>query len=58
MLLKLRQDLEGDVRFDNLTKTIYATDASVYRKIPLGAAFPKTVDDIKTIVRFANNENI
>jgi FAD/FMN-containing dehydrogenase/Fe-S oxidoreductase len=58
LLLKLRQDLEGDVRFDNLTKTIYATDASVYRKIPLGAAFPKTVDDIKTIVRFANNENI
>ena len=58
MLLKLQQDLEGDVRFDNLTKTIYATDASVYRKIPLGAAFPKTVDDIKTIVRFANNENI
>ena len=58
MLLKLRQDLEGDVRFDNLTKTIYATDASVYRKIPLGAAFPKTVDDIKTIVRFANNVNI
>lgn len=58
MLLKLRQDLEGDVRFDNLTKTIYATDASVYRKIPLGAAFPKTVDDIKTIIRFANNENI
>ncbi|MGJ8713995.1 MAG: FAD-binding and (Fe-S)-binding domain-containing protein [Maribacter stanieri] len=58
LLLKLRQDLEGDVRFDNLTKTIYATDASVYRKIPLGAAFPKTVDDIKTIIRFANNENI
>ena len=57
-LLKLRQDIEGDVRFDNLTKTIYATDASVYRKIPLGAAFPKSVDDIKKIIRFANDENI
>ncbi|WP_299799860.1 FAD-binding and (Fe-S)-binding domain-containing protein [uncultured Maribacter sp.] len=57
-LSKLRQDIEGDVRFDNLTKTIYATDASVYRKIPLGAAFPKSVDDIKKIIRFANDENI
>ncbi|WP_405397203.1 FAD-binding and (Fe-S)-binding domain-containing protein [Maribacter sp. Asnod2-G09] len=57
-LSKLRQDIEGEVRFDNLTKTIYATDASVYRKIPLGAAFPKSVDDIKKIIRFANHENI
>ena len=33
LLSKLREDLEGDVQFDNLTKTLYATDASVYRKI-------------------------
>ncbi|MGO4918849.1 FAD-binding and (Fe-S)-binding domain-containing protein [Maribacter spongiicola] len=58
LLLKLRQDIEGDVRFDNLTKTIYATDASVYRKIPLGAAFPKSVDDIKKIIKFANDQSI
>ncbi|MDP5062029.1 MAG: FAD-binding oxidoreductase, partial [Maribacter sp.] len=58
LLSKLRQDIEGDVRFDNLTKTIYATDASVYRKIPLGAAFPKSVDDIKKIIKFANDQNI
>ncbi|WP_300021116.1 FAD-binding and (Fe-S)-binding domain-containing protein [uncultured Maribacter sp.] len=57
-LLKLQQDIEGDVRFDNLTKTIYATDASVYRKIPLGAAFPKSVDDIKKIIQFATKEEI
>ena len=57
-LLKLQQDLEGELRFDNLTKTIYATDASVYRKIPLGVAFPKSVDDIKKIIRFANIEKI
>lgn len=58
LLAKLREDLEGDVQFDNLTKTLYATDASVYRKIPLGAAFPKSVEDIKKIVQFANNEEI
>ncbi|MEP2057146.1 MAG: FAD-binding and (Fe-S)-binding domain-containing protein [Maribacter litoralis] len=58
LLAKLRENLEGDVQFDDLTKTLYATDASVYRKIPLGAAFPKSVEDIKKIVQFANNEEI
>ncbi|WP_405382359.1 FAD-binding and (Fe-S)-binding domain-containing protein [Maribacter sp. LLG6340-A2] len=57
-LSKLQQDLEGEVLYDDLTKSLYATDASVYRKIPLGAAFPKSVEDIKRIVQFANEENI
>ncbi len=57
-LLKLQQDLEGELRFDKLTKSIYATDASVYRKIPLGVAFPKSVSDIKRIIRYANEEKI
>lgn len=58
MLSKLQQDLEGELLYDNLTKGLYATDASVYRKIPLGVAFPKTIEDIKLVVRFANKENI
>ena len=57
-LSKLQQDLEGELRFDNLTKSIYATDASVYRKIPVGVAFPKSITDIKRIIRFANEEHV
>jgi hypothetical protein len=40
-LEKLNSSLAGEVLFDDLHKTLYATDASVYRKIPLAVAFPK-----------------
>lgn len=58
MLSKLQQDLEGELKYDDLTKGLYATDASVYRKIPLGAAFPKSNADIKRIIQFANEHGI
>ncbi len=52
------QTLEGDILTDNLSKTLYATDASVYRKIPEAVAFPKTVEDIQKLVIFASDNNI
>ena len=36
---------------------MYATDASVYRKIPLAVAMPKTIDDIKKLIVFADKNN-
>jgi FAD/FMN-containing dehydrogenase len=54
----LHKSLSGDVLFDNLHKTLYATDASVYRKIPLAVAFPKDEKDIKTLIDFATKNNV
>ncbi len=54
----LHNSLSGDVLFDNLHKTVYATDASVYRKIPLAVAFPKDKKDIKTLIEFATKNKI
>jgi FAD/FMN-containing dehydrogenase/Fe-S oxidoreductase len=53
LLEKLASQLEGELRFDRLTKAIYATDASVYREIPLAVAFPKTEKDIVVLIDFA-----
>jgi FAD/FMN-containing dehydrogenase/Fe-S oxidoreductase len=50
--------LAGDLLNDNLSTTLYATDASVYRKIPLAVAFPKNSQDIKELVAFASENNI
>ncbi|MFO7672307.1 MAG: FAD-linked oxidase C-terminal domain-containing protein [Lutibacter sp.] len=50
--------IEGEVYYDNLHKSIYATDASVYRKIPLGVAYPKNNDDLKNIIHYATKNNI
>lgn len=57
-LEELSKIIEGEIYFDKLHKSIYATDASVYRKIPLGVAYPKTNDDIKKLIQFAIKNNI
>nr|WP_298993672.1 FAD-binding and (Fe-S)-binding domain-containing protein [uncultured Polaribacter sp.] len=58
VLEQLHKSLKGEVLFDDLHKTLYATDASVYRKIPLAVAFPKDENDIKALIDFANKNNI
>lgn len=52
-LESLKQKLAGDLKFDSLTKTLYATDASVYREMPLAVAFPKNEDDLRELIVFA-----
>jgi FAD/FMN-containing dehydrogenase/Fe-S oxidoreductase len=53
LLQHLSTQLDGNLQFDSLTKTLYATDASVYREIPLAVAFPKSIDDIQKLILFA-----
>ena len=46
----LRDDLEahldGEVRFDRITRALYSTDASVYRIEPVGVAIVRSRDDV------------
>ena len=58
VLEQLHKSISGDVLFDNLHKTLYATDASVYRKIPLAVAYPKNEKDLKTLIAFATQNEI
>ncbi|MGG8495620.1 FAD-binding and (Fe-S)-binding domain-containing protein [Tenacibaculum sp. TC6] len=57
-LNSLHNSLEGELFYDNLHKNIYATDASVYRKIPLAVAYPKNKEDIKKLIAFATQHKI
>ena len=34
--------VEGEVRFDRLSRALYSTDASVYQIVPLGVVLPRT----------------
>jgi len=47
----LRERLTGEVRFDALSRTIYATDASIYEITPLGVVLPKDAEDVAATVR-------
>ncbi|HEX2933964.1 MAG TPA: FAD-binding oxidoreductase, partial [Bacteroidales bacterium] len=50
----LRNSFEGELFTDNVSKTLYATDASAYREFPLAIALPLTKSDIEKLIRFAN----
>jgi FAD/FMN-containing dehydrogenase/Fe-S oxidoreductase len=57
-LLELNNKLKGELLFDDLHKSIYATDASVYREIPLAVCYPKNSEDIKLLINFATQHQI
>ena len=57
-LKSLAGQLEGALHLDQTTKILYATDASAYREIPLAVAIPATVEDLKKLVAFANEEKL
>ena len=42
-----------EVAFDNLTRQLYATDASLYQIEPLAVAFPKTAAEASSIIQAA-----
>jgi FAD/FMN-containing dehydrogenase/Fe-S oxidoreductase len=55
---QLKNSLQGTLHVDSLTRVIYATDASVYKKKPLAVAYPKSSTDIQKLIRFADSNKI
>ena len=53
----LADTLQGELFFDNTMRTLYATDASSYREMPLAVAIPKIKADIATLISFASANN-
>ncbi len=47
-----------DVHFDDLTRQLYATDASIYQIEPLGVAFPTSAEQASAVIKAAADENI
>ncbi len=54
---KIRQS-GCDVRFDNLTRQLYSTDASIYQIEPIGVAFPKGAQQATAIIRAAADAGV
>jgi FAD/FMN-containing dehydrogenase/Fe-S oxidoreductase len=47
-----------DARFDNLTRQLYSTDASIYQIEPIGAAFPKTAEQASRVIHAAADAGV
>ncbi|MHA4844344.1 FAD-binding and (Fe-S)-binding domain-containing protein [Flavitalea antarctica] len=56
-LRALARELDGELYDDDTMRILYATDASAYREKPLAVAIPKTKDDLKKLIAFADREN-
>ena len=48
----------GDFHADFAHRTVFATDASAYREIPLAVAYPKDVDDIRLLIEEARDKSV
>lgn len=54
----LRRELRGDVRADGYTRHLYASDASMYAREPLVAAFPRGADDVAAAIAIAGRFDV
>src|SRR5918993_2077124 len=59
----LARNIAGELYYDESVvhkarKKVYATDASVYQEEPVAVAIPKTVDDIKKLINFGQQNNL
>lgn len=43
---ELQRRVRGEVRFDRGSRALYATDASVFRQVPIGVVIPRDEEDV------------
>jgi len=55
-LTALKKQLSGELYDSDLVKSLYATDASVYRELPHAVVIPKSINDIKSVIDFAHSK--
>lgn len=55
---QLRSAISGEVRFDKGSRALYATDASLYREVPLGVVVPRSVADVKATLALCHSAKL
>lgn len=58
ILADLQPRLAGEARFDLYTRTLYATDASIYQVMPLGVVMPRSADDVQAALEVARRHDV
>src|SRR5690242_1103537 len=54
----LRRKIEGEVRFDEGSRALYASDLSMYRQPPIGVVVPRSIDDVVQTVAACRDRKI
>jgi FAD/FMN-containing dehydrogenase/Fe-S oxidoreductase len=54
----LKGVFKGELLFDELSRSLYSTDASIFQVRPLGVAVPRDEEDVQALVRYAAEHQI
>ena len=54
----LTQQVEGEVRFDDYSRALYSTDASLYQINPVGVVIPRTKADVQRTVQICYENDV
>src|SRR6202030_3629875 len=54
----LKRLIKGELLFDDLSRALYSTDASIFQVKPLGIVVPRDEDDVCALVRYAAEHQI
>ncbi|EMA20062.1 FAD-binding and (Fe-S)-binding domain-containing protein [Haloarcula argentinensis] len=54
----LQSHVDGEVRFDEYSRQLYATDASLYEVLPIGVVYPRSTDDVAAVMSYCAQREI
>ncbi len=54
----LASSVKGEVRFDQISRVLYSTDASIYQIMPVGVVVPRDAEDIAATLRLCAEEGL
>ena len=55
---RLLHNTEGEVLFDNFSRGLYSTDASIYQIKPVGVVVPKSKQDVEAALGIARDAGV
>jgi FAD/FMN-containing dehydrogenase/Fe-S oxidoreductase len=58
LVADLESLVAGDVRFDEYSRELYATDASAYERTPIGVVYPRSTSDVAAVMEYCAGREI
>lgn len=55
---ELRENVDGEIRFDPGSRAAYSTDASNYRQVPIGVVVPRTPEDAAAAIAVCRHHDL
>src|SRR6516225_7395201 len=58
LIADLKGLVKGELLFDELSRALYSTDASIFQVQPAGVVVPRDEEDVQALARYAAENNI